>query len=157
MRTFILLPALLIVTACGETQHRDSSTAASTASIATAALPPGCYADSAGIISLMLDSATANGQVSGSLRIAIPEKDARNGDIRGLRGPDGIVRAVYRFMQEGVTDSITMHFRQRDGDARTLDLRASAYDAQTGREYPDSSQAFPANTVPLRLGSCAGR
>jgi hypothetical protein len=104
------------------------------------AVEAGCYLghQSAGGDSILVQ---LDAQLNGRMEISIPEKDRRSGTLQGIAGTDGIVRATYRFTQEGMTDSIQVQFRQEPG-SNALQLRPSAYDPASGREYPDSSKDF---------------
>ena len=149
---FRMLPAaiLIFLTACDGPASTPSEAPVEGLSI----LEPGCYLghQSAGGDSILLRIETVNGlELSGNLLITIPEKDRRTGTFRGTLGTDGVVRAAYTFMQEGVTDSIHLQF-MRDSESGTgLALRPPAYDPGSGREYPDSSKPF---TIRLRKQAC---
>ena len=77
--------------------------------------------------------------VSGTMDIILHEKDSRRGRLRGTLGKDGIIRADYYFMQEGMTDTVPLQFRLEE-DA--ILLRPAIYDPATGRERPDTSKGF---------------
>lgn len=144
MRVIPFLP-LLFLAACHEPeQPRDAAAAPAVTASGTDPVP-GCYlahlTNSADSILLNLETA-GNGRIRGQLRLAIAGKDARNGALDGVRGADGVIRAVYRFMQEGVRDSVRLQLRHGDGPMEPMELRPSAYDPVTGREYPDSSKPF---------------
>jgi hypothetical protein len=158
MRTTYLLP-LLFLAACGNAEPPRESAAEPPVVAPDSDPAPGCYlghqSNTADSIQLRLEPATA-GSIRGTLRISIAEKDSRNGEIYGTRDADGIFRTVFHFMQEGVTDSIQMQFRHLGDKAQPIEFRASAYDAQTGREYPDTSKDFSSGAIQLRPVACPG-
>lgn len=86
-------------------------------------------------------------ELSGTMEVVLHEKDRRNGRFKGTIDPDSVIRAEYRFMQEGMQDTIPIQFRLTP-DA--LMQRRAAYDPASGREYPDSASAFgsPLSRVP---------
>ncbi len=76
-------------------------------------------------------------KVDGSMEYIPAEKDARRGKLSGTI-ENGIVNAQWVFMQEGMTDSIPVSFKQEE---EKLLQKTWAYDAKTGKEYlPDTAQ-----------------
>ena len=74
MRALILLPTILLFSACGETEAPKNSGFVPPV-VAPAADPePGCYADTASGFMMKLDE-SAPGTIRGILRIALPEKE----------------------------------------------------------------------------------
>lgn len=149
--SFLILSALLVVTACNEAPKTEATVPANdTADVSLS----GCYLGNTGnsqdSLQLRLHSGSPD-EILGDLRIALKEKDQRVGAIRGLRGNDGIYRATFWFMQEGMTDSIRMHFRVVRGATPVIELRPSGFDPATAREYPDSSKPF---SIQLLMHDC---
>lgn len=147
MRSLLLFSAFIPFASCNEHPPQGNESGLND----TASAPPtGCFLGHAGnssdTLQLRLDPASADG-IRGDFRIALKEKDQRIGSIQGIRGTDGIYRATFRFMQEGMTDSVQLHLREGTSGTPSMELRPSAYDAVTGREYPDSAQPFSIRLV----------
>lgn len=76
--------------------------------------------------------------VSGELNYLPYEKDSRKGTISGSRNGN-LIKAVWRYMQEGIADSISVEFKL-DGD-RLLQKNLSV-DPKTGRQYTNETSGY---------------
>ena len=86
--------------------------------------------------------------VSGSFHQLIYEKDRRKGTLRGTIEGDTI-KAIWTFMQEGVTDSLEAQFKL--GDNKLFQQEYSA-DPATGRQFLSENSAF---TIEYKAVECS--
>ncbi|MGV8879842.1 MAG: hypothetical protein ACOH2A_12510 [Sphingobacteriaceae bacterium] len=85
-------------------------------------------------IQLIISGSLVEGKFS-----SVPfEKDARRGNIRGTKQGD-IIKGLWRYMQEGVIDSLDVEFKLKDNQ---LLQKEFSVDKQTGREVLESSASF---------------
>ncbi|HEY0668760.1 MAG TPA: hypothetical protein VGD22_11315 [Sphingobacteriaceae bacterium] len=76
--------------------------------------------------------------VSGEFNHMPYEKDSRKGSISGSRNGD-LIKAVWRYMQEGVTDSISVEFKL---DGEHLLQKNLSVDPKTGRQYTSEASGY---------------
>ena len=76
--------------------------------------------------------------VSGEFDHLPYEKDSRRGTLSGSRNED-IIKAVWQYMQEGITDSISMEFKL-DGDR--LLQKNLIVDPKSGRQYTNEASGY---------------
>ena len=79
------------------------------------------------------------GRVSGDMEILLFEKDSRRGSLNGTIDKEDIIRVQYRFMQEGMQDTIRLEFRLTEN---ALLQRPTRVDPASGREVPDPGADF---------------
>ena len=146
LKTYLLLPAVLIVAACSGNQSRGSNTVNSKSDQkdtlkANTDAPPvnmqycfyhtdGTQAQDTTAVNLMING----NKVTGKMSWLPKEKDARKGTIDGtLNG--NTIKAVWAFMQEGTKDTLSVEFQLR-GNA--LAQKPYQYDAKTGRQQTNT-------------------
>jgi hypothetical protein len=88
------------------------------------------------------------GKVSGTMVESIYEKDARKGNLVGNIQKDKSIKAVWTYMQEGQTDTLTLSFLLTPRALMQKPLKA---DASTGRQMTDNSATF---SVELKPSNC---
>jgi hypothetical protein len=152
----ILSTALAVFAACENTAKDNTQEAADAgvkAKPGKVADNPqdGCYVNASG--QQMRDTVYVQlhikkGQVSGRMIDAMWEKDARKGDLKGTVLPDKTIKAVWTFMQEGMTDSINVAFKL---DHTGLFQKPLKFDEKTGRQITDESAGY---TVALKPAAC---
>ncbi len=76
--------------------------------------------------------------VTGEMNHIIHEKDARRGMLQGKIAGDGII-ATWRFMQEGMHDTIQLQLRVEPGQ---LTQKPLIFDHKTGRQHTDTSAGY---------------
>lgn len=86
-----------------------------------------------------------NGAVSGQMIESIFEKDSRKGTIAGTIQPDKTIKAVWTFMQEGMTDSLNVAFKL---DHTGLTQQPFKVDAASGRQVLDTAAPYSIKLEP---------
>lgn len=76
--------------------------------------------------------------VGGSMMYQYFEKDKRAGTLTGTK-KDGIIKAEWTYMQEGLQDSMDVVFKLEDG---RLQQKTTSFDKATGREYTPEDAPF---------------
>jgi uncharacterized protein YdeI (BOF family) len=154
--TRILLTAALFTffVSCGNSENssKDQTEESATMPIGVARVGTYCFIKTSGNNNKDTLTATltiAGSDVTGAMSERIWEKDERKGALHGTIAGDTI-RADYRFMQEGVTDSFAVEFLVTD---TTLLQKEIVYNAKDGR--PSTSPAGPFSIV-LNKTECAG-
>lgn len=79
-----------------------------------------------------------NNKVTGLMNWMPYEKDSRKGKLAGTINNDTI-QVVWSFMQEGMTDTLTLHFKL---DNTKLWQKPLKLNTQTGREQTDMSSGY---------------
>ncbi|UEG54554.1 hypothetical protein LLH06_06215 [Mucilaginibacter daejeonensis] len=87
-------------------------------------------------------------QVTGKMIDAIWEKDSRKGDIKGTLLPNKTIKAVWTFMQEGMTDTMSVALKM---DHTGLLIKPFKFDEKTGRQMTDESAAY---NIALKPADC---
>lgn len=116
MKNYLIIPALALAACTGNGDKKTDSTKQDTANTSTAnalqqkkeycfLLTEGGNQDTTNI-HLIIDA----GKLSGEMNWIPKEKDSRKGTLTGTVAGDKI-DAVWRFMQEGMKDSINIAFR----------------------------------------------
>ncbi|HXI00616.1 MAG TPA: hypothetical protein VNI52_10120 [Sphingobacteriaceae bacterium] len=77
-------------------------------------------------------------KVSGDFNHIPSEKDSRKGSISGVRNGD-IIKAVWNFMQEGITDTLSVEFKL---EGNRLLQKNYSINTQTGRPYLSDASRF---------------
>lgn len=164
-RLIFAVSLLLVLAACKESSRTDAPVVRAKPIMHDSLVVPadGCYHGSStsggDSISVQLRGGSGSNEINGEMIVTIPEKDRRSGTLHGKFDANGIVRATYYFMQEGVRDSIRVQFAQDARGMRALRLRPSAYESRSGREYPDTSTGFSIilKPVPCDQSAFAGK
>ncbi len=86
-----------------------------------------------------------SGKVSGKLVESIYEKDARRGNLVGSVQKDKSIKAVWTYMQEGQTDTLTVAFLLTP---KALMQKPFKVDTSTGRQVTDESATFSVELNP---------
>lgn len=86
-----------------------------------------------------------NNTVSGQMIESIFEKDSRKGTLAGTMQPDKTIKAVWTFMQEGMTDSLNVAFKL---DHTGLTQQPFKVDAATGRQVLDTAAPYSIKLEP---------
>jgi hypothetical protein len=89
-----------------------------------------------------------NNKVSGKMIDDIYEKDSRKGTIAGTMKADNTINAVWTFMQEGMTDTMTVDFRLNHSALFKKPFKA---DMSTGRQVTDAAANY---TIELKPTDC---
>lgn len=84
-------------------------------------------------------------KVSGKMIDAIYEKDIRKGTLVGTMKADKTINAVWTFMQEGATDTLTVAFKLDHTGLYQKPLKA---DAATGRQLTDAAAPYSIQLKP---------
>jgi len=160
MRTYITLLTLAVaVGACtqkGTTRLTGDSTLTATDTSVSAASETLCFERYSG--SRMQDTASiklvlSGNKVTGSYANIPYEKDARIGTINGTRSGN-VMKGVWRFQQEGMTDSILFEFKI-EGDK--LLQRQTSFDPASGRESLSDTASLSLEYVRLDCQSANAR
>jgi hypothetical protein len=86
-----------------------------------------------------------NDNVSGRMIDDIFEKDGRKGTIAGTMKADKTINAVWTFMQEGVTDTMSVAFKMNHTGLLKKPFKA---DTKTGRQTTDASAPYSIELKP---------
>jgi hypothetical protein len=84
-------------------------------------------------------------KVSGKMISAIYEKDSRKGTLTGTMTADKSINAVWTFMQEGTTDTMTLAFRLNH---TSLLQKPLIVNTANGREVTNSSAPYSIELKP---------
>lgn len=87
-------------------------------------------------------------KVSGKMIDAIYEKDSRKGTLVGTMKADKTISAVWTFMQEGTTDTLTVAFKLDHTGLYQKPLKA---DMSSGRQITDAAAAY---SIALKPTDC---
>ncbi|MEP6612061.1 MAG: hypothetical protein ABJA76_09265, partial [Mucilaginibacter sp.] len=138
----IMCAAVLFITACSpngpKTENKDSDKPADssllTKSHAVATDTSRCFLLTEGTKnqdSTTIELAIKNNKVTGQMNWLPYQKDSRQGTLNGIAKGDTI-NAVWRFMQEGMTDSIELKLVL---NGNRLLQKPLTFDTKTGREH----------------------
>lgn len=146
--------SLLMLTACENSSKReaqdnpDSTNRDAKRGRITKRTQDGCYIHVSGkqmrdtqYVKLHIE----NGKVSGKLVESIYEKDARRGNLVGSVQKDKSIKAVWTYMQEGQTDTLTLSFLLTP---KALMQKPLKVNTSTGRQVTDDSAAFSVELMP---------
>lgn len=141
----ILFFAVLAGTACNSSGSRQSTGTDSTAANATQQYAPAvnslCFLQLGGLkkqdssyVQLFIDG----NNISGTFNSVPYEKDSRKGTLHGTKQHD-VIKAVWRFMQEGMNDSIAVEFKL---SGNKLLQKSLSVDPATGRQFTSDTARF---------------
>jgi hypothetical protein len=146
--------SLLMLTSCENSSRReaqsnpDSTNRDAKRGRITKRTQDGCYMRVSGkqmrdtqYVQLHIES----GKVSGKLVESIYEKDARRGNLVGSIQKDKSIKAVWTYMQEGQTDTLTLSFLLTP---KALMQRPFKVNTATGRQVTDNSASFSVELTP---------
>lgn len=149
--------SLLMLTACENSSKKeaqdnpDSTNRDAKRGRITKRTQDGCYIHVSGnqmrdtqYVQLHIES----DKVSGKMVESIYEKDARRGNLTGSVQKDKSIKAVWTYMQEGQTDTLTLAFLLTPKALMQKPLKA---DNSTGRQVTDNSATF---SVELKPADC---
>ncbi|WP_342645669.1 hypothetical protein [Mucilaginibacter sp. CSA2-8R] len=152
--TALVCISLLMLTACENSSRReaqsnpDSTNRDAKRGRITKRTQDGCYMRVSGkqmrdtqYVQLHIES----GKVSGKLVENIYEKDARRGNLVGSIQKDKSIKAVWTYMQEGQTDTLTLSFLLTP---KALMQRPLKVNTATGRQVTDNSASFSVELTP---------
>lgn len=150
----LIIPALSIMAACNSSpQEQDNTdTVNSKQKIKRGKISKrtqdGCYIKVSGPQmkdTLFVQMHIEKDKVSGQMIESIFEKDSRKGTLEGAMQPDKTIKAVWTFMQEGMTDSIAVNFKL---DHTGLMQQPLKVDAATGRQVTDVAAPYSVKLEP---------
>jgi len=108
----------------------------------------GCYIKASGQQmkdTLYVQLHIQNNKVSGRMIESIFEKDSRKGTLEGTLQPDKSIKAVWTFMQEGMTDTLAVDFRL---DHTGITQKPYKVNTSTGRQVTDATAPYSIKLEP---------
>jgi len=142
MKPVLFFSALLFITACFQNQQNNSDTADNVKDPHRGEkIDTLCFLRTSGLvhqdtsyIRIVVDGA----KVEGSYAHIPYEKDSRKGVVRGSIN-DGLIQAVWSFMQEGIKDSLPVEFKIQ---GNKLFQKEYSADPETGHQFLSDTAAY---------------
>lgn len=137
MRILYIIAAMFLLQSCGNEVDPRTTTdevLGAAGKVTGATADTACYILAEGLThkdTTIITLITSGSNVSGHMTYSPYEKDSRTGKIEGLKTGNHI-RGKWVYMQEGLTDSMTVTFRLRND---ILTQQQSVFDSETGKEY----------------------
>jgi hypothetical protein len=149
----LFIAAATMVTGCQSSLNNDNQSGDSTQQKRkpgkiTKRTQDGCYLYASGAQkrdTLFVQLHVQKGKVSGQMMDMLFEKDSRKGTIIGTMNDDNTIKAVWSYMQEGVTDTMAVAFILTQ---KALYRKPFKTDATTGRQFTDMAASYSIELQP---------